>query len=227
MQTVDFPQQVQAAQAAPTAAGLSTPAAAPAPAPIQAVGKYQPINGNKFEDLNIKPVAEDSDKIAQNSGNGLTSYQVTPGIHSVPLSDLGIAPARNSARLQAAPEQTRINDLAKDIKTNGYIEPVHVSLDPAGNPTLLEGMHRARALANLGYDSVPAKVIVDTSKQAPAAVAPGGPTSGLTALTKAHGVRTRDVGTLNRDTDLDALLRAGLVNDPYNLSRGYGSFRNR
>jgi ParB-like chromosome segregation protein Spo0J len=54
----------------------------------------------------------------------------------------------------------RVNNLAKQIKNNGYIDPLIVAVDESG-PYVLEGAHRLGALHTLGVEDIPAMVVRD------------------------------------------------------------------
>lgn len=105
-----------------------------------------------FDDLETRPNRESLLQCGQASFN---DFEVVPGTYKIPLSELGDLGAYNNAR-----DRERIERLAAAIQESGEIEPVFVALDQEGL-WLVEGQHRSRALRLLGYDSVPARVMVD------------------------------------------------------------------
>lgn len=105
-----------------------------------------------FGDLDTRPNRESLLQCGQASFN---DFEVVPGTYKIPLSELGDLAGYSNAR-----DRERIENLAAAIKESGEIEPVFVALDQEGL-WLVEGQHRSRALRLLGYDSVPARVMVD------------------------------------------------------------------
>lgn len=105
-----------------------------------------------FEDLDTRAASESLHQCAQAS---FLDYEVVPGTYRIALEDLG-----DLGGYDCPKERARIESLAHAIKENGEIEPLFVALDQEGY-WLVEGQHRARALKLLGYDGVPARLIVD------------------------------------------------------------------
>ena len=87
-------------------------------------------------------------------------HKILPGVREVPLAEFK---KQGGAFYDSPEQQERIRALAEQIKKNKAIEPVFVARHTDGSQVLSEGQHRARALESLGYDSVPARVMVDDS----------------------------------------------------------------
>lgn len=85
-------------------------------------------------------------------------FTIQPGVREIPLTEVTL---QDSAFLRSEPEQKRIAALAEQIKKNGSIEPLFVAQRADGSRYVAEGQHRAYALRQLGYTSVPARVMVE------------------------------------------------------------------
>ena len=105
-----------------------------------------------FNDLATRPNRESLLQCGQANFN---DFEVVPGTYKIPLTEIGHLDGYDNAR-----DRERIEILAAAIQKSGKIEPVFVALDQEGI-WLVEGQHRSRALRLLGYDSVPARVMVD------------------------------------------------------------------
>lgn len=99
-----------------------------------------------------------SESLNQAAQASFTEYAVASGVRKVYFSDLGELSGYDDKA-----ERDRIARLAKEITRTGEIEPIFVAIDPSGEPWIIEGQHRARALRLLGYQSIPARVVLDTS----------------------------------------------------------------
>jgi hypothetical protein len=86
-----------------------------------------------------------------------TSSEVLKGVHDVPLKTLGLT------GYDDAKSVARIARLAEQIKESGEVSPIMVGIDRNGEAYVMEGQHRARALQLLGSDSIPAKIVLDTT----------------------------------------------------------------
>lgn len=109
-----------------------------------------------FGELDFKSASE---SLQTSASAFFTDYEVAPGIRSVSIEIIG--PLLDG--YDTPKESSRIAALADAIKESGEIEPIFVGIDPNGETYIMEGQHRVRALALLGYDSVPARVVVDMS----------------------------------------------------------------
>lgn len=84
-------------------------------------------------------------------------FEIVPGVRNVPIQSLEpLLPGYESAQ-----EMKRIQNLANQIKESKQIEPLFIGVDPTGIPYIMEGQHRIRALKSLGYEDVPARIVVD------------------------------------------------------------------
>lgn len=107
-----------------------------------------------FRDLDFRSGTDDVYQVAEAF---FTDSEVAPQTREVPFSTLGeLLPGYDTPT-----EAARIQALADAIKENGEITPVIIGVDPTGEAFIMEGQHRARALQLLGYDAVPARVVVD------------------------------------------------------------------
>lgn len=84
-------------------------------------------------------------------------FEISPGVRSIPIKMF--EPLIGG--YDSAHESKRIQDLTRAIQQSKQIEPLFVGLDPTGEPYIMEGQHRVRALKALGYDQIPARVVVD------------------------------------------------------------------
>ena len=118
---------------------------------------------DKFDDLSLRRPSADV-KTSADSAFGDGPSEILPGVRRVKLADVEL----RSEELYETPEQKqRIQALADQIKKNKSIEPLFVARRKDGTQYVAEGAHRARALRLLGYDSVPAKVMVEGAQQQP------------------------------------------------------------
>lgn len=86
-----------------------------------------------------------------------SKYEIEKGIKSVPISDFKSNP---TDLFRSADDLKRVNELAKQIKENKYIDPLIVAVDNQGS-YILEGGHRLGALNLLGIKNFPAMVVRD------------------------------------------------------------------
>lgn len=94
----------------------------------------------------------------------MTEYEILDGIREVPMSHFPGRKARSDRRGSS--------DLAKEIEENGWIDPLIVAIEADAvekGPYILEGAHRLDALAELGKESFPALVVLDTYGSMPVA----------------------------------------------------------
>jgi len=84
-------------------------------------------------------------------------FEISPGVRSIPIKMF----EPFIGGYDSAHESKRIQDLTRAIQQSKQIEPLFVGLDPTGEPYIMEGQHRVRALKALGYDQIPARVVVD------------------------------------------------------------------
>jgi uncharacterized ParB-like nuclease family protein len=98
-----------------------------------------------------------SDDLHTSAESHFTDYEVAPGVRDVPLVDLGLSGYNDKKELH------RIGKLAEKITETGEFDPIFVGIGADGEAYVMEGQHRARAMQQMGYESVPAKVVVDLS----------------------------------------------------------------
>lgn len=118
------------------------------------IGRTLPRAGDTVEGLEVKSDVPNTDSISA----GLSDYDELPGIRAVPVSDfVSLAPRDMYA---ASDDLAKVKNLSEQIKASGWIKPLIVVYDVKG-PYILEGGHRAAALASLGAKTIPALVVVD------------------------------------------------------------------
>ena len=84
-------------------------------------------------------------------------FEIVPGVKNVPIQKLEpFLPGYDSPH-----EMRRIQSLSEQINQSKQIEPLFIGVDSTGIPYIMEGQHRIRALKSLGYDEVPARLVVD------------------------------------------------------------------
>jgi hypothetical protein len=106
------------------------------------------------KDLSLMPPTESVLNSAQAS---FYDFEIAPGVRNVPIKNLEpFLPGYESPN-----ELRRIESLAGQIRESKEIEPLFIGVDPTGIPYIMEGQHRIRALKSLGYDEVPARVVID------------------------------------------------------------------
>jgi len=116
---------------------------------------------SEFQDLELTTETDDVHEVASSN---FEDSEVAPGVREMPVEPVPAddgALTYNDPLYSGAKEQARISALAVAIRASGKIAPLHVGLFANGNWAVLEGQHRLRALASMGYKSIPAKVIVD------------------------------------------------------------------
>lgn len=89
----------------------------------------------------------------------LTKWEALPGIREVPFSVF--ENVSSSARNQS--EKDYLNSLGQQIQQNQSIEPLTIVYDEESSPYLLEGAHRFDVLVQMGYETLPALIILDFS----------------------------------------------------------------
>lgn len=93
----------------------------------------------------------------------MMEYEVLDGIREIPMSHF---PGR-----KARTDRKGSSELAREIEGNGWIDPLIVGIEADAvekGPYILEGAHRFDALAELGKESFPALVVLDTYGSVPA-----------------------------------------------------------
>jgi hypothetical protein len=106
------------------------------------------------KDLSLMPPTESVLNSAQAS---FYDFEIAPGVRNVPIKNLEpFLPGYESPN-----ELRRIESLAGQIRESKEIEPLFIGVDPTGIPYIMEGQHRIRALKSLGYDEVPARIVID------------------------------------------------------------------
>ena len=121
------------------------------------------IGGKKFEYPEAKPSVSGlrvGEQIKNTSSIPATfsNYEIDKGIRSVPMSAFETTNPQDL--FYAKNDLERVNNLAEQIKNNGYIDPLIVAVDESG-PYVLEGAHRLGALHTLGVEDIPAMVVRD------------------------------------------------------------------
>jgi len=102
----------------------------------------------------------------------MMEYEILDGVREVPMAHF---PGRRS-RLDSKVGVEGSSELAREIEGNGWIDPLIVGIEADAvekGPYILEGAHRFDALAELGIESFPALVVLDTYGSMPT-VDPGG-----------------------------------------------------
>ena len=85
-------------------------------------------------------------------------YEIDKGIRSIPISEFQVS--KPNELFRSSDDIKRVNELAKQIKANKYIDPLIVAIDKEGT-YVLEGGHRLGALNLLGVKNLPAVVVRD------------------------------------------------------------------
>ena len=121
------------------------------------------IGGKKFEYPEAKSSVSGlrvGEQIKNTSSIPATfsNYEIDKGIRSVPMSAFETTNPQDL--FYAKNDLERVNNLAEQIKNNGYIDPLIVAVDESG-PYVLEGAHRLGALHTLGVEDIPAMVVRD------------------------------------------------------------------
>ncbi len=91
----------------------------------------------------------------------MMEYEILEGVREVPMSHF---PGRRS-RLDSKVGVEGSSEMAREIEGNGWIDPLIVGIEADAvekGPYILEGAHRFDALAELGIESFPALVVLDT-----------------------------------------------------------------
>lgn len=90
---------------------------------------------------------------------GIDDWHELPGIREVPMSEFGSAKPHDT--FYAADDIQRSRELAEEIRSSGWIDPLIIGINNEIGPYILEGLHRFVALGILGVASFPALVVVD------------------------------------------------------------------
>jgi hypothetical protein len=98
--------------------------------------------------------------------------KVLPGIHKISMSSFETT--HPSDLFYAKNDHDRVHQLAKQIKQNGYLDPLLVAMDEKG-PYVLEGGHRLGAAHLLGMKEIPAMIGYEPEVEHLAKKATGGP----------------------------------------------------
>jgi hypothetical protein len=117
---------------------------------------YQKVSGPVWNGLLIRPIGSSSKSI----DSTLDDYEILPGLYDVPISAFSADLKNLSNHFYSADDIKRANKLTETIDQNKEIEPLIVVMDNEG-PYILEGAHRTYALVKLGFDSLPAQIVMD------------------------------------------------------------------
>ena len=97
---------------------------------------------------------DNQDSISASFGN---DFETLPGIRQVSME--GFTRARGTERHERA-----VRELVTEIEQSGRIDPLIIDIGISGEVSILEGTTRIGALLDLGADSFPAKVVLDTTQ---------------------------------------------------------------
>lgn len=112
-----------------------------------------PKAGNIVSGLGVGDSIDNTDSISAS----MDEYYILEGIRECPMSYFGTEGYAN------VNENKRSEELAKEIKISGEINPLIVGIDEEG-PYILEGGHRFQALQILGVQSFPALVVLESNE---------------------------------------------------------------
>lgn len=112
---------------------------------------------DNFNGLKLRRATADI-KVSAASAFADGPFGILPGVREVPLSEVAL---QGGALFESEAEQRRIADLARRIENSNSIEPVFIAQRADGSMYVAEGQHRSRALKALGYDSLPARIMVE------------------------------------------------------------------
>ena len=87
-------------------------------------------------------------------------FTILPGVKELPLAQIEL---QGDDIFETETKKTRVKNLAEEIQTNSAIEPLFVAQRADGSMYVAEGNHRVRALASLGYKSVPVRIMRDAA----------------------------------------------------------------
>lgn len=116
------------------------------------------IQNVNLNELYVKPTKENLDNIAEAN---FTDYKIRKIQYWDIKNDLGVD--ENDYFFKNVDDRKRIEELAKTITKNGWIEAIVVGTDD--EHWIIEGQHRARALLLMGINKVPGHEIVDLSDE--------------------------------------------------------------
>lgn len=124
-----------------------------------------PHAGERVGGLVVRPDVPDLPSIGATFEPG--TYRVLPGVREVPM-----AAFRDISPPYAARDAARARELAQQIDASREINPLIIAVDAEG-PYILEGSRRIHALQQMGVESFPAVVVLEsTAKTASDAATP-------------------------------------------------------
>lgn len=127
---------------------------------IESHPNYQLANSfpviNSFGNMAIRPIGDSMSSI----DSSFTKWESLPGFREVPFSAFGNV--SSSSKNQG--EKDYLSSLGNDIQQNQSIEPLIIVFDEENSgPYVLEGSHRFDTLIEMGFDSMPAMIVLDFS----------------------------------------------------------------
>ena len=130
------------------------PAAEPADAPVEVQGASLQRAGGDTPKVRAGRSPDDPDDVVESN----FAAGVVSGNETVPVASL-----TGGVRRDAPEEQTRVTELAEQIRESGRVDRIIVDQD--GN--VLEGQHRLEAARELGLERIPVTRVVDLESIAP------------------------------------------------------------
>ena len=148
----------------PPAAAAPSPAT-PAPQPVRAadevaggaratLDEFYPLAGDTVDGRTTSTKVDNFDSV----GSSYLSFEEIPGIREMDLRTWGA-----EGGFVAVDDIRHVDELAEAIRESNHIDPVIIGVGKDGEPVVVEGAHRVAAMQKLGANSIPVKLVVDTS----------------------------------------------------------------
>lgn len=109
-----------------------------------------------FQDMKLRAPRADIKTSAESAFGD--NFTILPGVREIPVSSLENEGIRGN---DGGDRKQRVDALVSEIGKRKVIEPLFVGQRADGSMYVMEGQHRTRALREMGYASVPARVVVE------------------------------------------------------------------
>ena len=116
--------------------------------------EFYPLAGDTVDGRTTSTKVDNFDSVR----SSYLSFEEIPGIREMDLRSWGA-----EGGFVAADDIRHVDELAKAIRESNHIDPVIIGVGKDGEPVVIEGAHRVAAMQKLGANSIPVKLVVDTT----------------------------------------------------------------
>ena len=116
--------------------------------------EFYPLVGDTVDGRTTSTKVDNFDSVSST----YSSFEEVPGIREMDLRPWG-----DEGGFVTRSDIEQVDELAKAIRESNHIDPVIIGVGKNGEPVVIEGAHRIAAMQKLGANSIPVKLVVDTT----------------------------------------------------------------